>query len=148
MKRVRDAGYVSWGADSDNRGILLRMGIRKSAVRRRTARSTGRVDRTLLRSAAHSKKWRAVVSRYVELLSGTGSRLVELEAAMVTAANKELLNDERRREGWPTAAQARLPPLIAKRCCAMRVLSLRATKEGVSSARNTMKREVDAAKAT
>lgn len=97
MKRVRDAGPVNWSADSDHWGIILRMGICKGAVRRRTARSTGRVDRTLLRSAALSKKWRAALSRYAELLSGTGSKLAVPEAAMVTKAKEGLLYDRRRR---------------------------------------------------
>ena len=83
------------------------------------------------------------------LLSGTGSKLAVLEAAMVTAAKEELLNDGRRREEWFTAP--RLMPLIAKRNDAMRVLHRTwtpAAKEAVRSARKAVKREVGAVKAT
>ena len=83
-----------------------------------------------------SLRSRALV-RHVELLSGTGSRLVVLEAAVVTTAKEELLNDGRRREGWFIAAQAGLMPHITKRDDTMRALSRTwtpAAKEAVSRA--------------
>ena len=70
---------------------------------------------------------------------------------MVTAAKEEPLNDGRRREEWPIAAQAILMPLIAKRDNAMRVLNRTwtpATKEAVKSARRALKRGADAVEAT
>ena len=117
--------------------ILLRMGICQSAARRHTARSTGRADRTLLRSAAHPKKWRAAVNHHTELLCWTGPRPTVLEAAMATAAREDLPNDGRRREGRFIAAQAGPIPPIAKLNDAMRVLNrtlTSAAKEVVRSA--------------
>lgn len=75
MKRVRDAGPVSWGTDSDHRAVLLRMEIAGCVAPRRKARPTGRVDRALLRTPGRSAKWLDAVSRHVAELSGTGSNL-------------------------------------------------------------------------
>ena len=86
----------------------------------------------------------------MELLSGTGSKLAVLEAAMVTAAKEGLLNDGGRREGWYIASQARLMPPIAKQNDAMRVLNRTwapAAKGAVRSVWKAARREVDAAKA-
>ena len=151
MKRVRDAGPVNWGIDSDHRAVLLRMEIAGCVAPRRKARPTGRVDRALLRRPEHSKKWLHAVNRHVAELSGTGSKLAVLEAAMVAAAKEELINDGRRRPGWFITAQARLMPLVTKRNEAMRAQSRARTpetKEAVKQARKAVKREVDVAKAT
>jgi len=149
MKRVRDAGPVNWGVDSDHRAILLRMEI-ASCTHPRTTRPAGRVDRALLRVVETAVKWRGAVSRHVAALGGSGSKLAVLEAAMVLAAKEELLDDGRRRPGWFIAAQGKLMPLITKRNEATRAQSSTRTTEGkmkLQRARKEVKRAVDDARA-
>ena len=55
MKRVRDAGTVNWGVESDHRAIFLRLDIGESQ-RHYPEKLTMRADRTLLQNFGEEKK--------------------------------------------------------------------------------------------
>ena len=60
MKRVRDAGVVNWGVESDHRAISLRLDI-SEAQRPYPEKRPMRADSTLLQDPEKKKEWQAAV---------------------------------------------------------------------------------------
>ena len=60
MKRVRDAGTVNWGVESDHRAISLRLDIGE-AQRHYPEKPPMRADRTLLQDPEKKKEWQEAV---------------------------------------------------------------------------------------
>ena len=120
MKRVRDAGAVTWGVGSGHRAISLRLDIGE-AQRHYLEKPPMRADRTLLQDPEKTKEWQEAVRKHVALLTGTSvdgvtaTKLQVLEAAMQAAAKDVLMVDGRRRPDRFLAAKRSLEPVIADR---------------------------------